>query len=243
MRLKHKALLMPWAGGSSFSPPQLSGLQFWLKADAITGLNDGDPVTTWNDSSGSGRNATGVGAARPIYKTNIINGLPALQFSGAQIMSLAAIDLSATQGATLFCVSQQNTAALSILYEFSTNINSFTDAFVGYCDAAGLTTAALKGNVGTCTFASMDSYLTQWIVTSYVFDKSLTTQEARAWTGGISTGAFVNFNNTNNFGNRTSFIGARSGGTLPLTGYIAEMFLYNRALTTAERTQVEEYLG
>lgn len=40
--------------------PPTSSLQLWLKADAITGLSDGDQITTWADSSGNGRNGTGV---------------------------------------------------------------------------------------------------------------------------------------------------------------------------------------
>jgi hypothetical protein len=52
-----------------------------LRADAITGLNDNDPVATWLDSSGNGNNATqGTAGARPLYKTGIINGLPVVRF-------------------------------------------------------------------------------------------------------------------------------------------------------------------
>ena len=34
------------------------GLALWLKADAITGLADGDPVASWADSSGNSHTAT-----------------------------------------------------------------------------------------------------------------------------------------------------------------------------------------
>lgn len=55
----------------------------WLKADAITGLADSDPVATWPDSSGNGYNATqGTAGDRPLYKTGIINGRPAVLFDG-----------------------------------------------------------------------------------------------------------------------------------------------------------------
>lgn len=65
-------------------PSDIAGLQLWLKADAIGGLSDTDPVATWNDSSGVGNNATqGTAGLRPTYRTNQINGLPVVRFDGS----------------------------------------------------------------------------------------------------------------------------------------------------------------
>jgi len=62
-----------------FTPP--AGCTLWLKADAITGLNDGNPVATWLDSSGADRHATqATEAKRPHYKTNIVGALPVVRF-------------------------------------------------------------------------------------------------------------------------------------------------------------------
>lgn len=62
-------------------PSDIAGMQLWLKADSLA-LSDNDPVSTWVDSSGSGNDATQAGALRPTYKTNQINGLPAVRFNG-----------------------------------------------------------------------------------------------------------------------------------------------------------------
>jgi hypothetical protein len=43
--------------GTTFNPSTVSGLGLWLKADAITGLSNGDRVRTWLDSSGNNNNA------------------------------------------------------------------------------------------------------------------------------------------------------------------------------------------
>src|SRR5262249_8322586 len=50
----------PDPGGPS--PSDVTGLQLWLKANnsAFNGFASGDQITTWNDSSGNSRNATGV---------------------------------------------------------------------------------------------------------------------------------------------------------------------------------------
>ncbi len=62
-------------------PPQFVNLRVWLKADAIMGLVDDDPVATWIDSSGYGNDATqATSSKRPTYKTGIQNGLPAVRF-------------------------------------------------------------------------------------------------------------------------------------------------------------------
>lgn len=78
----------PWglgrAGGApSFLPSDLDNLILWLRADTITGLNDGDAVATWQDDSGQGNDVTqGVAANRPTYQTNERNGLPIVRFDG-----------------------------------------------------------------------------------------------------------------------------------------------------------------
>src|SRR6056297_2076788 len=54
----------------------------WLRADAISGYNDGDPLDTWIDTSGNQNHGEQTGTARPSYETNIINGLPAIYFDG-----------------------------------------------------------------------------------------------------------------------------------------------------------------
>lgn len=60
-----------------------SGLAMWLDAGSITGLNDGDPLSAWTDLSGLGYHATqSTAAAKPTYRTNALNGLPALDFDG-----------------------------------------------------------------------------------------------------------------------------------------------------------------
>ena len=55
----------------------------WYKANAIVGLNDGDLVAQWNDSSGNNNHALqSVDSLKPIYKVNILNGLPVVRFDG-----------------------------------------------------------------------------------------------------------------------------------------------------------------
>lgn len=63
------------------APPREDGLLAWLKADEITGLSNGDPVSTWTGFDNT-PNATSTGAFRPTFVTNRINGLPVVRFAG-----------------------------------------------------------------------------------------------------------------------------------------------------------------
>ena len=79
---KDTNICMFWGNPSvtaTAQPNQISGLAMWLKADAITGLADGATVNSWPDSSGNNRNAT-LSAGAPVFKTSIQNGKPVVRF-------------------------------------------------------------------------------------------------------------------------------------------------------------------
>lgn len=65
----------------------------WLKADHLSGLSDGDPITLWDDSSAFDNDGTSSGSLAPLYKVNIINSLPAARFNGT-ISTITRLDLS-----------------------------------------------------------------------------------------------------------------------------------------------------
>jgi hypothetical protein len=73
--------------------PSKQGLTLWLEADK--GLaTDG---SSWADQSGNGHNATAVAGEAPSYVLNAINGLPAAQFNGSSDMSIAGSLLTSQQ--------------------------------------------------------------------------------------------------------------------------------------------------
>ncbi|HEX2747220.1 MAG TPA: Ig-like domain-containing protein [Verrucomicrobiales bacterium] len=77
----------PVARAASGGPPPALGvtsaLQLWLKADAGVTKGDGDVVLSWNDQSGKGNNATSPGdTTAPVVAASAINSLPAIRFDG-----------------------------------------------------------------------------------------------------------------------------------------------------------------
>ena len=64
-------------------PTDIAGCVSWYAADLITGLSDTDPVGTWPDENGNAYPLTqAVGASKPIYYIDQINGKPALYGDG-----------------------------------------------------------------------------------------------------------------------------------------------------------------
>ena len=60
-----------------------SNLELWLDANTITGLSDGDNVTSWADVSGNGLTAVSndTTTEEPTFNTNIINSIfPSISF-------------------------------------------------------------------------------------------------------------------------------------------------------------------
>lgn len=96
---------------AAIQPSAVTGLRVWFKADAIVGLNDGDLVSTWNDSSSNANNATSSGADRPTYQTNELNSLPVVRFDGATdfMVTGANSGISGDANLTVFVVLKLNT--------------------------------------------------------------------------------------------------------------------------------------
>lgn len=72
----NKAVINP------IQPNAVTGLVAWYKADALA-ISNGNPVSSWTDSSGLGNHATQNGSSRPTFITNAINSLPVVRFDGS----------------------------------------------------------------------------------------------------------------------------------------------------------------
>ncbi len=89
------------------TPNSLSGLAMWLKADALA-LTDGATVSTWVDSSPNARNAT-LAQGTPVFKTAQVNGKPVVRFTGDGESSLTFPTM--TNIRTVFWVVKETAAA------------------------------------------------------------------------------------------------------------------------------------
>lgn len=95
--------------------PKDAGAILVLDARRITGLSSGASVSTWNDLSGNGRNATQVTSSKqPIFQTPVQGGQPSVQFNSANRQWLGgSLVLNSTQAV---CVSLFNLSSGSQAY-------------------------------------------------------------------------------------------------------------------------------
>lgn len=241
---KHLASL--GVGSGAFSPASISGLALWFAAHLETGFNDDDAVATWTDRSGNGRNATqATGTKRPLYKTNIISGKPVLRFDNTDdCLTTAAIDFSGTAGLTLFVVTVNITSATDrIIFETSATAATNAGAIQLFRATANTVSASHRGG-SSSSFTTTGTVTSAATVMSSIFDRSLATNEVTIWLNGSTAGTRVNNNQAGNHGNHAANIGSRNNGaSLPLGGDIAEIILYDTALSSDNRLLVERYLG
>jgi len=101
------------AGGASapFTPPDVAGLLIWLKADGLTGLANNDPVSSFTDFSGNANHAANTLTKRPLYITNVLNGLPVVRFDGVNDVLLFPSMAANSFGTAVFVAKSSSTAS------------------------------------------------------------------------------------------------------------------------------------
>lgn len=229
-----------------WTPSRLSALAFWLKADAITGLSDTDPVATWPDSSGNAVDFTqATGAKRLQYRTNIQNGLPIVRGDGTQkwMQSPTYTGLNGLSGTTFFyLVKVSNTAGQNDLLTSSESaivVSSQMEMGIWY------ETPASSGS----NFAYHNYSSTAYVLRTVLFNGTLSGNSNRLQVFSDGTAITETFSGT--IGATT---GSPAGSVLYLSrrhgaesrywnGDLAEIIAVPAALSTDDRQRTEGYLA
>jgi cysteine-rich repeat protein len=211
-------------GNAINSPADISGLALWLKADAITGLSDGASVASWTDSSGNGRNAVQT-IGQPVYKTNILNGKPVVRFNPSQQL---AVSNNFAAPVSVIYVGHLTGGANQRLFG-GVNNNWLLGFWGGHMRVAHFGSWVSDPNGPA---ADTDWYTYTALISgsnSKVYENG--TLFADSSTGQGPNGITLNGYNSDGVGGETS------------DGEIAEVIVYNRVITDAERQDVEAYLN
>lgn len=213
----------------------VTGYRLWYDADQITGLVDGDPVSTWIDLAAA-RNLTSTLTTRPLYRTSIVNGKPAVQFDGSNdYMEYPGIALTVQGSGAIFIVMtglSGSGAAFGTgtpgITQNETIVTTGTTS-VGYTQGGG-------GGGGSVAITAAESV---------IYAVSMDT-----------TSSFVRVNG--NAARQTSFtiglapapgpaaspvrVGTTAVGSTPMNGSICEIIVYSSVLSGANFAAVETYL-
>lgn len=219
-----------------FSPTDITGLKVWLDfSDADTlyvdaGTTkvsaDGQAIYQANDKSGTGWHAVqATETKRPLYKTNIKNGLSVASYASTDdYLQAAAVDLA--QPDTIIAVCYPT--AFKYIFDGTTTrqLNEFHNATPA---------ANVHQYAGASVYSAKEVSLNNYFIITNVFNGANSTIK-------INNNAVAATNPGTN-GIKNLLVGARNGGSNNLTGYMLEFLVYNSALSDANVTSLLAYLN
>jgi hypothetical protein len=248
-----------------FNPSRISGLQLWLDAtkglfDATSGGNpvttDGSTVARWEDQSGSGYHVTqSTSANRPVLKTGVQNNKNIIRFDGVDdhLFMLNAFVYS-SGASTVFCVVSQtpssppsaNRALISERNSITSTPNNYIVIGTGMSDATRLRISMrdnLNRNISFGGSTSLQTASGTAFNSSYQLLGTVDTGSNMALY--INKSSSVNSNYTRSTLTLDTFtVGASRGSSTSFffACDLAEIIIYNSALSTSNRQLVENYL-
>lgn len=226
-------------GTTVWTPSQLSNVWGWYKADAITGLADGDSVATWLDESGNNRTMSLAASSTSVLKTGVLNGLPVVRLTAGSYSHAAAINGSCC--VSMAAVLERNTTGGTTAYVSGSAGTDATRSFLfGTINGSQLYFATF----GTATYDYRP--LHTWSDNAF---KVITASSDhgngtfRASVDGTATNSVTGLT-TGNLRNTatTTFIGKGSGVGSHFGDY-AELVLFDAAIGEANMQKVEGYLA
>ena len=235
--------------------PLTDGLVVHLDASSITGLNDGDEVTLWPDSSGRGNDAVPFSTlSKPKYYGDVINGQAAVRYDrddadgDDQLVIEETSDLDRADSAEITCFAV-------VRHE---DYNGTIDEVISrsdYWSSSNLWGMYNNPARGYCCHTYRPSYIYTFPedYSSKVYDFCIFAMEHKGdepsnlacWFNGDDSTAPAKTcldPDAHTWEHRRTFVGGDGTTTRYWDGDIAEFIIYNRVLTSAEKEMVGYYL-
>ncbi|KPA17887.1 Pentaxin, partial [Candidatus Magnetomorum sp. HK-1] len=217
----------------------LSHLNVWLKADSLTGLNHGDPVSIWSDNSGNSNAVSQTQTAnQPQFQYSQVNGKPAISFSGYpnstggsdfDYLNMGIEDLSPGTPLSIYVVGKIDSSGDHTFFGRSNPLCRFSN-----------TSFESHRNTYTNTYNTDSSTPGSFSMMSMMADN---TQAMIKWNGAQKGNAYT-LTNSDFIESGELWIGAlESNGYSSLDGAIAEMIIYDYTLNLAQQTILDNYLS
>ncbi len=250
-RILYKSRLSSARALTTSSPVALvPGIKVWLEATTAESFNNdqdsqsmpqnGSAVATWydiNPHTSSQNNATSA-ATKPIYVDNGINNLPSLSFDSTKYITITNTNILNTGSYTMFVVEKRaSTAAMGVVGA------NFTGTAIFYRTPTELDVEHFVSNGAggadwtPVTVASFANLVTRITSVTYLGANST----MKVYTDGYirSNGGRGSVPAGGQYSIGQSYAGV--GGNY--NGYIGEVILFDRVLSSTERHGIESYLG
>lgn len=237
----------------------------WFDASQLTGLSDGDGVSSWTDLSGNGYHATqSTTDYKPLYKTNIQNGLPVVRFDGSNDVlgisgSASTLKFLHSTDSTIFAVAKFGTSsnpdALYTLLGSCASTGGKIGITLWYDDRSSQSrndklvcltangTDTVTNNVSADGFVSANSFH----IIGTMLNNDAATPAGRTMIN-CDGGNLID----NNIGTQSSSssdsthdlqIGANGNNALYMLGDVGEVIIYNKMLKAKEIGNILNYLS
>jgi hypothetical protein len=238
------ATALPRFAAASFLPPSPGNLEVWLNAGTGVTAGGGGAVSAWADQSGNGHNATqSIAADQPVLvaSSSSFNGQPALSFNGSTDYMQAPLPLSSAGGLTVFVVANHKSANTDRATvggsqgDYGGSDQWFLMQSTASSNLAEIhrdsitTTSVTNGPLGTSAHVYTMSYDGSAQTLTQTVDGSTSSSPALFANMSLTTldiGSLIHFGSGFNFGDVN----------------IAEILVYNSALSPADDATVQSYL-
>lgn len=231
------------------APTEISGCVGWYDFSDSSSLTvTSGSIDACNDKSGNGFHLSASSTNRPTLASAVRNGRNAADFDGVNDLMTATFSGTYT-AATVFAVVYPDTAgggSLGRLFTRGNSLLSYDNTNTAIRFSPPFTGATGNGGQRTANGSAAQD---QWHLASFTWNGGLNVAtDITPYLSGVvsnaaltGTGDAVSTIGINDFilGNRSLADGADRGWD----GYIAEIILFNTALSTANRARVEAYLA
>lgn len=202
-------------------------------AGAVPVTAPGQPVMRALDISGNGRHLVQASAsAAPLWTTLPTNGKPAAFFDGVDdFLSLASLDLTATDKVTVFAGLRKMADTNAIIAETSASSSSNPGAWRVSVNGNAENLFFLAG--GTSSTSLVRSGLASPFSAVLAGQSSIAAPLLGMRVNGMEAASTVS-QGTGTFGNHPLYIGRRAGTQLPWNGYLTSLVVLGRLATAEE---------
>ena len=223
----------------NITPKDIPGLQLWLRADSAVTYDGTNKVSQWNDCSGNNNNAIQANATnKPLF----INNVPFLK-------NKSSIYFDGTNSYLLFPMIISNSYSFFTVVSTG-SIKSSSETFLGAAGtgirwALGVGADVNQGAGWAGTNSSIDLGSSNYIALNnyYILSYIKSTSGWEIYCNGIFIRSVSDLSTPSSISNWS--IGAEYPFGSPayfLSGNIADILIYNNAISNADRIKVEAYL-
>ncbi|NNV56885.1 LamG-like jellyroll fold domain-containing protein [Limnovirga soli] len=224
------------------SPIPATALQLWLRGDDGITKDINNKISAWADQSAAGRQVTQtIPTSQPVWVRNVINGHAVVRYAeGVSDFLSTNYRGPNTEEITIFVVAQGANISSAVRFQ---NVYPGSTGYViyGYTHQGAENGFCVSNDGGEFNGLNCGFYNNSALQIGTARWKSNTTNGMQTFING----ALLRQRNSNNsmLPNDTLQIGTGGAIDESTVGDIAEIIIYDRALTNAERLQVETYLN